>query len=195
MDSGQEHFTKENTAQYPGNACLNCVPEALRAGDMMVKDFIWTEERANVVREMWDDHSCSVIATRLGTSRNSVIGKARRMHLPKKKVGNVGKKVDDGRRFRPRRGPRPDVVKINRGPAPTLAPVVVTEEMPVPLNITLDDLRSHHCRWPTAEEAGIVTGYCGKKKTVVSYCLFHAKIAFKPPKARVRNDKQPWYRK
>lgn len=43
----------------------------------------WTEEQENKLRELWPDPkmSCSMIANEMGVTRNTVIGKARRLEL------------------------------------------------------------------------------------------------------------------
>lgn len=42
----------------------------------------WTPAKSEIVRRMWlDGHSATAIATALGVSRDSVLGRARRMRL------------------------------------------------------------------------------------------------------------------
>lgn len=57
-----------------------CVPRKTN-GESDVAD--WSDERAELVTKLWHDgFSASQIATRLGVTRNAVIGKVRRLKLP-----------------------------------------------------------------------------------------------------------------
>jgi GcrA cell cycle regulator len=49
--------------------------------------FIWTEERVEVLKELWSDGwTASKIAERLPTSRNAIIGKVHRLGLPPRAI-------------------------------------------------------------------------------------------------------------
>jgi GcrA cell cycle regulator len=52
----------------------------------------WAQDRADILRNMWPDHSAAQIAKRLGITRNAVIGKANRLALPAKVVGQKRKR-------------------------------------------------------------------------------------------------------
>ncbi len=49
----------------------------------------WTAAEVFTLRRMWPKHSAKEIASRLNTTRNSVIGKAHRLGLPAKASGHA----------------------------------------------------------------------------------------------------------
>ena len=50
---------------------------------------------------------------------------------------------------------------------------VSPDQRPVPI----EELTGRSCRWPL-EENGVHVGYCGAKKDGMSYCKFHAELAY-----------------
>ena len=91
----------------------------------------WTSERKSRVRELWDQgHSASQIAAMLDivTTRNAVIGLARRCGFPSRRTGQP-------------RTPKPPECTAGGIAAGSAAP-------PGFRNLALEALRYWHCRWP-----------------------------------------------
>lgn len=166
----------------------------------------WTKERIADLTRMWNDGlSCSVIAEKLGVTRNMVISKANRLSLrPRDKFFNKG-------------GPKPlrapDVkrplsknsetqflnnavkriakhkadVKVSQGAATFEAapgePTPIRSQAWQPLGAAAPALftDAKGCRWPI-EVASSDRHWCcdRKKKAGKPYCSAHAKAAFRP---------------
>lgn len=122
---------------------------------MMTK---WTKGDDVLLRKLWaDDVPTALIAVRLARSANSVIGRAHRLGLRKRK-----------------RQPRGRNKK--QAAAPTGAvPAFVKQQAPV----TLMGLREGMCKFPMDGEGGTV--YCGQKaKPGTSWCDTHRAVVFRP---------------
>ncbi len=161
----------------------------------------WNDERVEQLRKMWmDGHSASQIAGELGNgiTRNAVIGKVHRLGLS----GRV--KTASSAPSRPRvqqpRAPHPNVPRrpadggvsgnnalaFNYRPAP--APKLV-EDVVVPMcdPVTIMELKETMCRWPLGDPSTSEFRYCGGKSDVgVTYCPYHARMAYQPVQDRRR---------
>lgn len=133
---------------------------------------IWPSDLEEKFRILYaEGFSHSEIATRLGNgiTRNACIGKANRLKLPtRKRPPSIRPKKQ---RYKPPRTiARITAPKLRATEAVALSP---PSSAPLPLNIKIEDLKPHHCRWPTDG------GSCGKDKSErhESYCDFHARIA------------------
>lgn len=156
----------------------------------------WTDDRVELLKKFWADGlSCSQIAGELGggITRNAVIGKVTRLHLPLRTHPTGGPRrkfgADGGLAFRVKRGieqrrqraprPLPDcpIRAVIHKPEPT--PV---DDLSIPLEQRLGilDLEDGRCRWPVGHpgEAGFF--YCGSPDVVpnTSYCAGHCARAF-----------------
>lgn len=117
---------------------------------------IWTDAAVTSLRELLADPSrpsAAVIAACMrdegyDITRNSIIGKAKRLGLTLPFV------------HPPR---KPTAIK----------PAAVSPAGP-PLNLSLNDLEPHHCRWPYGDGPFV---FCGHPKDEGSYCAYHARQA------------------
>ncbi len=112
----------------------------------------WTAEKVEVLRAQWVlGESVKTIAVLVGATRNAVIGKARRIHLPMH--GDSAHHPDKARKprshqpykYRDRRR-HPVIVRFKTKalPAPDLT-------APEPLRIPFIDLEPHHCRYSVSD--------------------------------------------
>ena len=134
---------------------------------------LWTDERVERLRQLWcvEGWSAGVIAAELGhgISRVAVVGKARRMGLPRRRVRVKFKNPGS---FALRQPPR----TAGRKEAETPAPL-----SPGPHRLSIDQLTVHTCRWPYGNPAAPDFGYCGKFKEASGrpYCEHHTLRAYK----------------
>ena len=156
-----------------------------------MKAFHWTQEAVVYLEELHKQgHPFSRIAAMLGEkfggyiTRNSVIGKATRLHLdkriqPKSKQTTV-------RISRKRGGAgRMKVVQIVKLGPPEPMPSIVPDSGPVPLLISLTDLRDGHCRWPIGEPRDPAFAFCGHSQVNgLPYCPHHQQLAWTAPQFR-----------
>ncbi|MDY6960292.1 MAG: GcrA family cell cycle regulator [Pseudomonadota bacterium] len=137
----------------------------------------WSAERVASLTKLWTDGlSASQIATRLGVTRNAVIGKVHRLELPARRTTQraaVRRPLDRGTR-----GPRPSghTAERRRGgslktlPAPRLRPLPQIEVEPC--RIALLDLGEGQCRWPIGDPKEAGFAFCGHPAHR-SYCGRH----------------------
>lgn len=151
-----------------------------------------TEEDEQLKKLTLEGLSASMIAERMpgNRSRNSIIGRQHRL-------GIMGKQTQ--RKKRASRLPiKPTPVYDRHTLAATSAHVRALRSLEAkmryaetskamretpsevePLMIPLLDLEPHHCRWPIGDVGADDFGFCGHpKRAGVSYCEFHATIAF-----------------
>lgn len=140
--------------------------------------FEWSEAALNDLRRMHEaGRSFGDIAATLGCTRNSAIGKARRLELPERRKAKPGVRLG-----RPRNcimGPRQTVNRIaartNPVPQKPPAPVVEIDSRPC----TLLDLREDSCRWPLWGKDAKEGFYCGGTALPgLPYCGCHARMAY-----------------
>jgi GcrA cell cycle regulator len=140
----------------------------------------WTQEATDLCKQYWiDGMSASLIASRMGISRNAVIGKMHRLGLTKcgprrakmrpKQLLAIQNTLPLGRPRKPKISPFTGLPVIEDGIGPRFA-------MPVPqaddkARVSLADLEPHHCRFIPGEPSD---GYCGLDRVPgSSYCAGH----------------------
>ena len=176
----------------------------------------WNAERIALLTELWaDGQSCAQIAARLGgVTRNSVIGKVRRLGLSFRDPEMAGLRAARPlgmKRHRAHKGPPPSRLKAMKlgiwGNAPRQherfvprpEPIVIPPSERKPILVRKngrlhanDALTEDTCRWWCGEVRSPDGGFCPRKKVLgVSYCEAHARRAYASPESQAR-ECQRW---
>jgi GcrA cell cycle regulator len=126
-----------------------------------------TNEQIETIKQMWPNNSAREIAMVIGTTRNAVIGKARRLKLERKlkhkrepkQHNSIAMHITSKRLQKP---------SINR---------VVIDQFQYSGPVTIHDLKNRSCRfplWSANESSGL---YCGKcSATGQPYCEEHSRL-------------------
>lgn len=145
---------------------------------------IWTFKAANKLRQLWDDgHSASAIAALFGAgmTRNAIIGKARRMRLPRRAATNerkpypkeLGKTVS-----RPNQIPgRPAITLAGQSDGRFQGYLRI--EAPDAKMLAVMQLRAEDCRFPIGDVGSPGFGFCGHEKVRGAYCKYHAELCYR----------------
>ena len=170
----------------------------------------WTEERiAELLRLAADGLSAGLIAKEFGTTRNAIIGKLHRLGVYKGRANPTGEKRivretrDSSQARKIARARKDQERKIALTATSTwgrraviaraialgeLEPCEATDLPPEPNRpvISLQNLHSHHCRWPIGDPGSPDFGFCGEdiRDESVPYCTHHCRIAYVPVSKR-----------
>ena len=142
----------------------------------------WNKERVNILTANWTTQSAAEIALELGTTRNTVIGKAHRLKLaPKRRRGRLPR----ARKPRTRTTPR------SRPTGPLVAPEPIPAPSPIEGGVHILSLEGHHCRAIVGSGSDGLAVYCGAQKEglirtragrmLSSYCLDHGNQYYNRP--------------
>jgi GcrA cell cycle regulator len=157
---------------------------------MTITWFAWTEEHVTRLREgAAAGKSAGDIATGLGVTRNTIIGKLRRMKIPleselaqQRRILTLASDKKETTPARPRRPKmfRPKIVKLV--PARVLAPAPAPK-LPEVLSpgISLFDIEANQCRYPLADAVPLSDFlFCGlpTKDDKCSYCQSHWELCY-----------------
>lgn len=135
----------------------------------------WTPEAETLLRNLWlAGHSAAVIAQKLQTSRNSIIGKKDRMHLPSRATTACTIQRRPVFDFKRRSYPEPKLnTRAGTLPRRVRRPALASLGAPVPRSISLLDLEASDCRF-ICEGSGAAAKFCGTPQTTSSrYCAYH----------------------
>jgi GcrA cell cycle regulator len=168
----------------------------------------WTEQKIQMLKDMWGNHSASEIAEHIGgLTRNAVIGKAHRLKLSVQKAGEAGASG------MPRATGGMSGIKSSRKRVMLRPlPVVPTQQAPVAMRVVptaKDIFRSlegiggvkrsegvavtkvgeRHCRWPVGDPRSPDFRFCGcTAHEGLPYCVDHARVAYQNVGKRTRNN-------
>ncbi|MBV9538542.1 MAG: GcrA cell cycle regulator [Acidisphaera sp.] len=155
----------------------------------------WNDELVAKLRAFWQEgHSTSEIGRRIGMSKNAVVGKAHRLHLPPR-PSPIRREGDPGVVIRPPApkrctgptlpplralaevAPRPPVPLR---PAPRPAPEPAAAAAPPPVRLVAPRIgRTVACCWPLGEPGTKSFRFCeANAADGKPYCAEHAAIAY-----------------
>ena len=165
----------------------------------MSDSFEWTPRATGVLRQLWDQgYSTRIIGEHLGCSKNSVVGKARRMNLSGRAspIVHGPRKVPKTKQrpialpALPSRAPLPPVILEPFFQLPIMLPPVLVmpapAEVPARQVVALSALGS--CCWPMWGYADKPTQeFCGAQRFRFdsSYCAAHHRKAYTGVPARL----------
>ena len=135
----------------------------------------WTDKNITQLKELWEKGSVAEeIAEVLGTTKNAIIGKARRLGCASRKLGRL-----------------PHVIKQHRGyikpPRPSRKQVLETilSEMEPENPTALESLIPNQCKFPLGKEEDPVEFFCGRERWIgprkhgPNYCKYHVYVTAK----------------
>lgn len=161
--------------------------------------FPWTEELIDLAKTMWmEGKSAGVIADRLGTSRNSVIGKLHRLNITNATRGVKAYRPADERvrSVRKSRAAAKAAKNPKPVPPPRKAPTMLKPDSPPATgNKGLLDLRARDCRWPVGAATGADQRFCAAPVEDGPYCPHCSRLAYAPRSASVKakSDRRALY--
>jgi hypothetical protein len=156
----------------------------------------WTDDQIAQLRKLHSEGvSFSLIAEQVGHTRNSCIGKSRRLELPmrvtlKSKNGEPKPKGQKRRYF--------SIVRANGKNESLRVLETVQTDLPlfkcdvIPLNKCLDDLLAGECRYVTNDPHDGAL-YCGHQVYKRSYCRDHFDRCYVEPHKRRGTPSSPGY--
>lgn len=145
----------------------------------------WTNDQIELLKKWWsEDVSASQIALRLGDwcTRNAVLGKAHRLHLPAKKKLKTSATTKVSRKpvGQHRKKSKPTETKTVRV-SETIVKESVKDVTPSILrSLGLMELSDTTCRWPIGDPHHENFCYCGNDTDGKAYCTQHANLAYLP---------------
>jgi GcrA cell cycle regulator len=152
----------------------------------------WSAEAIELLRALWaEGHSTAEIGRRMAISKNAVVGKAHRLHLPARPSPIQRERAEaeaEGESTE-----RPVAAPTPRAPAPRVAapaaavPVQVLRSPPPTVVRPFQRASARSCCWPIGEPGTPEFRFCaGEAAGGKPYCAEHAAIAY--VKARDRRE-------
>ncbi|TPG45474.1 GcrA cell cycle regulator [Roseomonas nepalensis] len=155
----------------------------------------WSAEAIEQLRALWaEGHSTAEIGRRMGISKNAVVGKAHRLHLPARPSPIQREKMPAAASAATSDAPRPVAAPAAPRPAPPpppppVAPAPAPALRAAPPAVVRPFQRSsaRTCCWPIGEPGTPEFRFCTDEAMPTKpYCLEHASIAY--VKARDRRE-------
>ena len=169
----------------------------------------WTEQKIQMLKDMWGHHSASEIAEQIGgLTRNAVIGKAHRLKLSAQKSADTpgtglqratgGMGAIKSARKRVMLRPLP-VAPPTSASVSTLRSVPTAKDIFRSLEgiggasrsegIAVTKAGDRHCRWPVGDPRSPDFRFCGcVAHEGLPYCVDHARVAYQNVGKRTRNS-------
>lgn len=150
----------------------------------------WSPERIEQLRKLWNEgHSTRTIASMMGMTKNAIIGKAHRLHLPGR--GNPIRRdgvVNPKRLKRARGATLPPLASVS----PAAAPPSAARPAPPPTPINTRVRPCSPCCWPIGEPGKPDFRFCDAGAMPGRpYCEPHCALAYvakSDPAEQVRGD-------
>jgi GcrA cell cycle regulator len=169
----------------------------------------WTEQKIQMLKDMWGHHSASEIAEHIGgLTRNAVIGKAHRLKLSVQKSaetpGSGLQRATGGMGAIKSSRKRVMLRPLPVAPTPT-TPVSALRAVPTAKDIfrslegiggstrsegiAVTKAGERHCRWPVGDPRSPDFRFCGcTAHEGLPYCVDHARVAYQNVSKRTRNS-------
>ena len=135
----------------------------------------WTQAKIAQLKKLWKEGTVATeIGKLLGTSKNSVIAKAHRLHCAPRKSGRLNSAP---RKFHT----SPTQTRVTRKEVLQ----AILREMEPENPTSLENLTDNQCRFPLGEEEEAPTFFCGRqpwagsRKHAPNYCKYHVYVATK----------------
>jgi GcrA cell cycle regulator len=140
----------------------------------------WTDDRIKQLTELWESgRTANQIAFLMGISRNSVIGKAHRLNLSKRKSPikkkSLAVEIEKKKTQKHHMTVKKEIRDAERNRK---------SETCFGAKKDMKDLKPNECLWPIGDPRDDDFGFCGAKISHGSYCAEHASIAYQPPKKK-----------
>ena len=152
----------------------------------------WTPEQISELTRLWGEGlTTAEIGKRLGISKNAVVGKAHRLHLPAR-PSPIKRTVPRPQVFRQTATVRPSGPRM-AAPRQTsqIAPPTSAQALralanqPSAKRLPMMALNSSTCRWPIGDPGDVEFHFCGENALDGKpYCSAHASIAYVKIKPR-----------
>jgi GcrA cell cycle regulator len=155
----------------------------------------WTPEQISDLTRLWGEGlTTAEIGKRLGISKNAVVGKAHRLHLPARPspIKRTGPRPAVYRPATPRQPSAPRAPQAPREPrAPSqsaqtsAAALRALANQPSAKRLPMMALSASTCRWPIGDPGDNEFHFCGERSLDGKpYCSAHASIAYVKMKPR-----------
>jgi len=138
----------------------------------------WTDDAVETLTRLWrqGDLSATMIAQRLGVTRNAVLGKIHRLGLSQPRRPRPPAIAPPPRPAKPR-----PVASARRASAS--APVRMSPQPPAAIGpglvARLEHLPPGGCHWPLGDPQAADFAFCGRRAETGPYCSAHAGMAYR----------------
>lgn len=137
--------------------------DSRQKGELTMVDSTWTVEQVAILRELWPqkEHTARAIGAIVHMTKNAVISKANRLHLPAKRRISAGK----GRKRRTPTKAKPFIWRWDAAERKEPTPLPM-QEPAVGGGIPFLEVEPHHCRAVIGKGDDGLALYCGNEKMV-----------------------------
>ena len=164
-------------------------PIAATPKSIAISSSTWTAQRIEQLRScVAAGMTCSEIAAEIGVTRNAVIGKIHRLGLSSGRPAGAPARASTNR---PPRARHPRVPTQRRLLRLAYTQASLSEQATLDMSVasahpcSLVEIAERQCRWPIGDPAAADFVFCGNDAiTGFTYCLGHARMAYRAPASR-----------
>ncbi len=164
-------------------------PIAATPKSITISSSTWTAERIEQLRScVAAGMTCSEIAAEIGVTRNAVIGKIHRLGLSSGRPAGAPARASTNC---PPRARHPRVPTQRRLLRLAYTQASLSEQATLDMSVasahpcSLVEIAERQCRWPIGDPAAADFVFCGNDAiTGFTYCLGHARMAYRAPASR-----------